>query len=93
MSKITLAGQDFEVVDLPFGTIKKIIASLNRFQAQGSDDETSINEVSPMLGLLIGKSAEEIDAMSIKFYEMNEAIAAIPDICGLVKRSAALGEV
>lgn len=104
MSTLILAGQIFDVPSPPFGKLRKIIGSFNRmrnprndlgqFVESGSDEasEYSMNQMSIIFGLLIGKTTDEIDCMNITFKEMTDALSAVPEICGLVERKPESGE-
>jgi hypothetical protein len=92
MNKIILAKQEYDVPELPFGKLRLLIGSINRMQAVGAKTDAGMAEVPQLFGLLIGKTAEEVDALPISLSEMQTALEQIPEICGLVQRSAASGE-
>lgn len=86
MNKIILAKQEFEIEEIPFGTLKKLIVCMNRMYQHGSGTDEGMAETSKIFGLLIGKSVVEIDAMTISVEEMGIAINEVPKICGLEER-------
>jgi hypothetical protein len=92
MAQLKLAGQVVEIAQPPFGRLRKIISSFNRMRVAGESTETAMAEASVVIGLLIGKTSDEVDEMSITIAEMTDAISAIPEICGLVQKAVSSGE-
>jgi hypothetical protein len=89
---LTLAGQAYEVTAPPLGVLKKIIAAINRAATAGGCVDTMMREAPLALGLLIGKTPEEMDALPIGFNELLAAFNRVPEICGLVEKENAPGE-
>lgn len=92
MNKIILAGQEFEVPELPFKQLRQVICSINRLYKLGADTDEGTAEIPKVFGLLIGKSPAEVDAMPITLQEMQAALEQIPEMIGLVQGSASSGE-
>lgn len=92
MDKIILAKQEFEVIELPLGRLRRLIGSINRMNKFGLETDEAMNEIPNIFGLLIGKTPAEIDEMPISLREMQIAMEQIPEICGLVERKIESGE-
>jgi hypothetical protein len=88
MNKIILAKQEFEIGELPFGPLKKLIVCMNRMYQAGTGTDEAMTEVSKIFSILTGKSVPEIDAMLISVEELGVAIDQVPKICGLEERVA-----
>jgi hypothetical protein len=83
MTTITLEGKVYEVAPPAFGKLRKIIAAFNRMHQAGEESLATTDDAALVIGLLINKTTDEIDAMQISFKEMVEALGVVPVICGL----------
>jgi len=84
MTKITLAGQSFDVPPPPFGKLRKIISAFNVMR-NDSGSEEAMDKAALIFSLLTNKTVAEIDEMPIGVLEMAAALAQVPEICGLVE--------
>lgn len=92
-TKLMLGGQAYEISAPPLGVLKKIIAAINRAAAAGNDVDVMMVEASLAVGLLLGKTTEEMDDMQVGFNDLLGAFNRVPDICGLVEKEAPSGGV
>lgn len=89
---LVLAGQECTVEAPALGAVKKIIASINRSAAREGDVDVLLHEATISVGLLIGKTEAEMDAMKISYPELVAAFNQVPKICGLAKKADSSGE-
>lgn len=85
MTNITLAGQTYDIPPLPFGRLRKLIASFNQVRRAGMDSDEAMDSMPAIIGLLIDKPAAEVDAMPITMQEVIAVMAHIPALCGLTE--------
>jgi hypothetical protein len=83
MNKIVLAGQDFDVPDLPFGKVRLVMAKFKSMSGREIGSDESMGDAVTILATIIGKTDEEINAMPIKMNEVMVALEQIPGICGM----------
>jgi hypothetical protein len=92
MKTITLENKTYDIAQPTFGNLRKIISAFNEMKYAGAESISSSNESSIVIGLLIGKTPDEVDLMQISFKEMVDALAAVPEICGLEMKKVPSGE-
>jgi len=96
MSKIKLAGQEFELQAPAFGKLKKVISSINKLQNLSRESsglsEAAMDEIAVVLSLMTGKTLEEIESMPIGIKEMTDAMSVVPAVCGLEEVEVKSGE-
>jgi hypothetical protein len=95
MSKMILAGQEFEVAALPYGKLRKVLPTLNEitnaFRANAGFTEDVMVKFGGMIALVLDKTTDEVDAMPIAMLEIINATKVIGDACGMVQKQS--GEV
>lgn len=89
---IVMAGQSYEVEAPPLGKLKKIVSSINRVAKNANDVDVMMEEAVFSIGLLIGKTPQEMEEMRVGYRELVEAFNLVPGICGLVEKEHASGE-
>lgn len=89
---ITLEGKRVEVVQPPFGRLRKIIAEFNKMRGLDSQDDEFMSHAACIIGLLLNKNADTVDEMTINIREMIDVLSLIPEICGLVQGDPESGE-
>lgn len=91
---IQLEGKDVALPDLPFGKVKKITDLYNKLGQCGTSVMTdeATGYMTEVLVLALGKSVEEVDAMTIKWSEVVAAMPRVAELCGLKMGPVTPGE-
>ncbi len=89
--KIILEGKEVDVGAPTFGNLRKIISTFNHMMKLNKESNQTFAEGDDsaiILGLIIGKTVDEVNDMKISLKEMVDAISAVPTICGLELKQA-----
>lgn len=93
---ITLGGRRFDLAPMPWGTLKKLSAAINRVGqalAAGVADESTMDEMGRVLSIGLGLSIEELEALPTNWHEASNAFRALMTVSGMeAEMEYALGE-
>lgn len=96
VTNITLGGREFALEPLPWGTLKKLSAAINRVGqalAAGVADEATMDEMGHVLAIGLGLPLEELDQLPTNWHEASNAFRALMKVSGMeAEMEFALGE-
>lgn len=81
-----------EIPPLPFGKLRKLLASFNVMVYAGMETAPALEESVKIFALLLDKSVDEVDALPITMTELAAALSAIPAMCGIEQGAKSSGE-
>lgn len=93
---ISLGGREFTLEPMPWGTLKKLSAAINRVGqalAAGVADEATMDEMGQVLSIGLGLQLDELDRLPTNWHEASNAFRALMRVSGMeAEMEYALGE-